>query len=109
MGKEQRKSPRNKTYAKVLLEGSSTLGYLRDMSQDGCQVALIKPVPVQKGDSLKVSVLPAEEIGIPRFSVTIEIMWTRNDPVYFLIGALITSVTDKENEERLEELFEYYA
>jgi len=109
MGKEQRKSPRNKTYAKVLLEGSSTPGYLRDLSPDGCQLALIRPLSVQKGDSLTVSVLPAEEMGIPRFSVTVEIMWTRSDPVYFFVGAIIAPVTDKESEERLEELFKYYA
>lgn len=109
MEKEQRKSPRNKTYAKVLLEGSGTPGYLRDLSRDGCQLALIKPLSVQKGDSLTVLVLPAEEIGIPRFSVTVEIMWTRNNPVYFLVGAVIAPVTDTESEERLEELFKYYA
>jgi hypothetical protein len=109
MGKEQRKSPRNKTYAKVIFEASSTPGYLRDLSRDGCQLALIRPLSVQKGDSLTVSVLPAEEMGIPRFSVTIEIVRTRSDPVYFLVGAIIAPVTDKESEERLEELFKYYA
>ncbi len=109
MGKEQRKSPRNKTYAKVLLEASSTPGYLRDLSRDGCQLALTRNLPVQKGDSLKVSVLPAEEMGISRFSVTVEIMWTRSDPVYFLVGAIIAPLTDEESEERLEELFKYYA
>ena len=109
MGKEQRKSQRNKTYAKVLLEASGTPGYLRDLSTDGCQLALVRAASVQTGDSLAVSVLPAEEIGIPRFSVILEIMWTRNDPVYFLVGAVIASVTDTESEERLEKLFEYYA
>jgi len=109
MGKEQRKSPRNKTYAKVILEASSTPGYLRDLSRDGCQLALIRPLSVQKGDTLTVSVLPAEEIGIPRFSMNVKIMWTRNDPVYFLIGTVFAPVTDEESEKRLEELFEYYA
>ncbi len=109
MGKEQRKNPRNKTYAKVLIEDSSTPGYLRDLSRDGCQLALTRPLPVQKGDSLTLSVLPAEEMGIPRFSLTVEIVWTRNDPVYFLVGAVVDSVNDAESEERLGELFKYYA
>jgi len=109
MGKEQRKSPRNKIYAKVFLEDSSTPGYLRDLSRDGCQLALTRPLPVQKGDSLTLSVLPAEEMGIPRFSLTVEIVWTRNDPVYFLVGAVVDSVNDAESEERLGELFKYYA
>jgi hypothetical protein len=109
MGKEQRKSPRNKTYAKVLHKGSSTLGYLRDLSRDGCQLALIRPLSVQKGDSLTISVLTVDEMGTPRFSLTVEILWTRSDPVYFLVGAAIASVTDTESEERIEELFKYYA
>jgi hypothetical protein len=109
MGKEQRKSPRNKIYAKVLLEDSSTPGYLRDLSRTGCQLAMIRPLSVQKGDSLTLSVLPAEEMGIPRFSMIVEIMWTRIDPVYFLVGAVIDSVNDTESEERLGELFKYYA
>jgi len=108
MGKEQRRSPRNKTYAKVLLEGSSTPGYIRDLSREGCQLALISSLPVQKGDCLKVSVLPTEDLGISGFSVTVEIMWTRSDPVYFLMGAAIAPVTDRESEERLEELLKYY-
>jgi hypothetical protein len=109
MGKEQRKSTRNKTYAKVFLEDSSTPGYLRDLSRDGCQLAMIRPLSVQKGDSLTLSVLPAEEMGIPRFSIIVEIIWTRIDPVYFLVGAVIDSVNDTESEERLGELFKYYA
>lgn len=109
MGKEQRKNPRNKIYAKVFLEDSSTPGYLRDLSRDGCQLALTRPLSMQKGDSLSLSVLPAEEMAIPRFSLTVEIVWTRNDPVYFLVGAVIDSVNDAESEERLGELFKYYA
>jgi len=64
---------------------------------------------MQKGDSLTLSVLPAEEMGILRFSLTVEIVWTRTDPVYFLVGAVIDSVNDAESEERLGELFKYYA
>lgn len=109
MGTEQRKSSRNKTYAKVLLQDSSTPGYLRDLSRDGCQLALVRPLSVQKGDSLTFSVLPAEEMGIPRFLLTVEIVWARNDPVYFLLGGVIESLNDTESEERLRKLFKYYA
>jgi hypothetical protein len=108
MGNEQRRSPRTKTYAKVIFDESGTPGYLRDLSREGCQLALIRTLSVQKGDSLTVSVLPVEELGIPRFSLTVEIMWTRTDPVYFLVGAIIAPVTDTESEKRLEELFTYY-
>ena len=106
MGEDQRKNPRNKTYAKVLLEGSGTLGYLRDLSKEGCQLAFIGNPSVEKGRVVKIDVLPAEEMKIPRFSLEVQIMWTRNDPVYYLAGGLITAT---KNEERLLQLFKYYA
>jgi hypothetical protein len=109
MGQEQRKSPRNKTYAKVLLEGCGIPGYLRDLSKEGCQLALIRKPPVQKSDALNVEVLPSEEMRIPRFSMTVQIIWTRIDPVYFLVGGLITAVKGKAGKVRLDQLFRYYA
>jgi hypothetical protein len=106
MGEDQRRNPRNKTYAKVLLEQSGTLGYLRDLSREGCQIAFIGDPSVENGTVVSVDVLPAEEMNIPRFSMEVQIMWTRNDPVYYLAGRLITST---QNKGTLEQLFEYYA
>jgi hypothetical protein len=106
MGEDQRKDPRNKAYAKVLLEGSGTLGYLRDLSREGCQLAFIGNPSVDKGAVVSLEVLPAEEMEIPPFSMDVRIMWTRNDPVYYLAGGLINSTQD---EERLKRLFQYYA
>ncbi|UCF99426.1 MAG: PilZ domain-containing protein [Spirochaetaceae bacterium] len=106
MGPENRKSPRNKTYAKVILEGSGVLGYLRDLSKEGCQLAFVGNPRLNDGDLITIEVLPAEEMEIPRFSMTVRIMWTRNDPVYYIAGGLIASVKDGQ---RLERLFEYYA
>ena len=105
MAEDQRKNPRNKTYAKVLLSDSGTLGYLRDLSREGCQFAFIGNPRVEKHTVLSVEVLPAEEMGIPRFSMEVQIMWTREDPVYHLAGGLITSTGDRQ---RLEQLFQYY-
>ena len=105
MGEDQRRNPRNKAYAKVLLEGSGTLGYLRDLSREGCQLAFIGNPSVDKGGDVTIDVLPAEEMKIPRFSLEVQIMWTRKDPVYYLAGGLITST---QNEERLAQLFKYY-
>jgi hypothetical protein len=105
MGEDQRRNPRNKAYAKVLLEGSGTLGYLRDLSREGCQLAFIGNPSVDKGGVVTIDVLPAEEMKIPRFSLEVQIMWTRKDPVYYLAGGLITST---QNEERLSQLFKYY-
>jgi hypothetical protein len=106
MDEDHRKNPRNKTYAKVLLQDSGTLGYLRDLSKEGCQLAFIGNPPVEKGRIVAIEVLPAEEMEIPRFSMEVQIMWTLKDPVYHRAGGLISSTQDKE---RLEELFKYYA
>jgi len=106
MGEDHRKNPRNKTYAKVLLADSGALGYLRDLSREGCQLAFIGNPLVEKGTVVNVEVLPVEEMDIPRFSMEVQIMWTRNDPVYHLAGGLITST---QNKGRFEELFKYYA
>jgi hypothetical protein len=104
--KNQRKTRRNKTYAKVLLEISGTLGYLRDLSKEGCQLAFIGDPVLSQGTVVGISVLPAEEMGIPRFSMEVQIMWTRTDPVYYLAGGLITSTQD---DEKLAELLAYYS
>jgi hypothetical protein len=105
MAEDQRQNPRNKTYAKVLLEDSGILGYLRDLSKEGCQLAFIGNPRVEKHTVVGVEVLPDEEMGIPRFSMEVQIMWTREDPVYHLAGGLITSTQDKQ---RFEQLFQYY-
>ena len=105
MAEDQRRNPRSKTYAKVLLVDSGTLGYLRDLSREGCQLAFIGDPRVDKDKVLNVEVLPAEEMGIPRFAMEVQVMWTREDPVYHLAGGLITSTQDRQ---RLEQLFEYY-
>ena len=106
MGEDQRRNPRSKTYAKVLLTDSGALGYLRDLSREGCQLALIGDPSVETGTVVSVDVLPGEEMEITRFSIEVQIMWTRKDPVYLLTGGLITSTQDKGI---LEQLFEYYS
>jgi hypothetical protein len=105
MGEDKRKYPRSKTYAKVFLAQSGTLGYLRDLSKEGCQFAFIGNPQVARDAVITVEVLPAEEMGIPRFSMEVRIMWTRDDPVYHLAGGLITFTPEKR---RLEQLFQYY-
>ena len=105
MAEEKRKNPRNKAYAKVLLAQNGTLGYLRDLSKEGCQLAFIGNPKAARDSIVSLEVLPSEEMGIPRFSMEVQIMWTREDPVYHLAGGLITSTQDKQG---LEQLFQYY-
>ena len=106
MDEDQRKNPRSKTYAKVLLTQSGTLGYLRDLSMEGCQLAFIGNPQVRQDEVVSVEVLPPEEMAIPGFSIEVQIMWIREDPVYHLAGGLITSTQDGR---KFSQLLQYYA
>jgi hypothetical protein len=105
MEEDLRKNPRSKAYAKVLLTQSGTLGYLRDLSEEGCQLAFIGNPRLEQDAVVSVEVLPVEEMGINRFTIEMRIMWTREDPVYHFTGGLITSTQD---EQQLSQLFKYY-
>lgn len=106
MEAEHRRSLRNKAYAKVILEGSGELGYLRDLSREGCQLAFIGKPLLDRGAVVGTEVIPTEEMGIARFSMSVQIMWTRNDPVYRIAGGLIHSVQEGQS---FEQLFRYYS
>jgi hypothetical protein len=108
-GAEQRASPRNKTYVKVLLGSSGVPGYIRNLSREGCQLAFTRKPGVKKGDLLDIEVLPSEEMATGRFSMTVRIGWVREDPVYFMTGGLISSVRDEKGDRPIEQLYRYYA
>ena len=106
---EQRRSQRNKTYVKVLLGSSGAPGYIRDLSREGCQLAFMRNPAVKKGDLLDIEVLPSEEMAVGRFSMTVRIVWVREDPVYLMAGGLISSVRGEKAEQRIGQLYRYYA
>lgn len=110
---DMRKSPRSKTYAKLLVEGTNTLGYLRDLSRQGCQVALLAPLAAEAKQTLTITILPEPEIGVPRFRMALEVRWSRTSPPYFLLGGECRPLPGDPGGggecRAMEELLRYYA
>lgn len=106
MANEERREKRTRTHAKVLLLAGGIPGYLRDLSPAGCQVSLLKPAPPE--DRLPLRVIPAEESGIPTFIVTLEVRWSREDPVFRQVGGVLHLPEDPQARRSLNRLYAYY-
>jgi hypothetical protein len=109
MGNEQRRSPRVSGYAKALLVGPTTPGYIRDLSKSGCQVAFMQPVAASKGDLLRLRVIAEQSLSIPAFELSLRVRWLKPDPLWFALGGEIEEVSCEEEKGVFERLVEYYA
>jgi hypothetical protein len=101
-------SPRSQAYAKVKIEAANVLGYLRDLSREGCQVALLDTIELDADASLTVRIIAPPEIGLKTFSVAFQVMWSRSSPPYFLMGGTYLPLGGKAEQAALEELLRYY-
>jgi hypothetical protein len=108
VGSDQRKNPRVSGYAKALLVGPTTPGYIRDLSRSGCQVAFMQAVPASLGDLLTIRVIAEQGLSIPPFDLSLRVRWLKPDPLWFAIGGEIEAVSCKEDENVFERLVEYY-
>lgn len=108
MPTDKRRLRRERTLAKIIVGEDAVPGYLRDLSKEGCQLALLKQIPVNHDDLIRVKVLPGDEIGVAPFSVSVTVAWFRSDPVYFLVGGIITPLAGEHDTRRLSELYTYY-
>lgn len=115
MSHEQRGNRRSRGYAKVTVRvrGTSTPGYLRDISPTGCLLGLLQPLPVERGDLLAVKIHSDPEVGVPPFEVSVRVAWTRADAVYFSVGGTVeppAGAPGRENQTRhLDSLYAYYS
>jgi len=108
MSAEQRNVARLKTHAKILIKGWEIPGYLRDLSREGCQLSLIRPLELKREDALVVAVLPDEEAGIAPFSFFVQVLWTRADPVFFNLGGPLSPFPGQQHERGLRRLYDFY-
>jgi hypothetical protein len=108
MNEEQRNRVRLKTHAKVLIKGWEVPGYLRDLSQEGCQISLTRPLELKREEALAVAVLPDPEAGIASFNFFVQVLWTRADPVFFNLGGPISPFPGELHEQGLRRLFDFY-
>ncbi len=108
MTEEQRNDVRLKTHAKILIKGWEVPGYLRDLSQEGCQISLTRPLELKREEALAVSVLPDPEAGIEAFNFFMQVLWMRADPVFFNLGGPLSPFPGEQNERGLRRLYGFY-
>ncbi len=108
MSEEQRGNVRLKTHAKILIKGWEVPGYIRDLSQEGCQISLTRPIDLRREQALAVAVLADPETGVTPFNFFVQVLWTRADPVFFNLGGPISPFPGKEHELGLRRLYEFY-
>lgn len=103
-----RSERRARLHAKVVLLEGKIPGYLRDLSGQGCRITLLRPAPLRRNDRVTLRVLPGEESAIPSFSISLEVLWTRADPVYFFLGGRVRPLAGASDLAPLEKLRAYY-
>jgi hypothetical protein len=108
MSEEQRNRVRLKTHAKILIKGWEVPGYLRDLSREGCQISLTRPLELKREQALAVSVLPDPEAGIEAFSFFVQVLWMRADPVFFNLGGPLSPFPGEQHERGLRRLYGFY-
>ena len=108
MGSEQRRQRRVSGYAKALVVGSLTPGYVRDLSRSGCQVSFMAPVTVQVGDALPLRVIAEHDPSLAPFEMTLRVRWIRPDPLWQSMGGQIEWPEGSGAAAAFEKLVEYY-
>jgi hypothetical protein len=108
MSEEQRNKVRLKTHVKILIKGWEVPGYIRDLSREGCQLSLTRPLDLKREQALAVSVLADPETGVVPFDFFLQVLWTRTDPVFFNLGGPIAPFPGPQHERGLRRLYEFY-
>jgi hypothetical protein len=109
MGTEHRQQPRVSSYAKALLIGPNTPGYIRDLSRTGCQVAFLQTVAAAPGDLIHVRVIAEHDQTIPQFEISLRVRRTKPDALWCVLGGEIEAVSSREDEKVFDKLVDYYA
>ena len=95
---EHRRGERYSSYAKVVLNGQNNLGYLRDLSLQGCHVDFVNPSEIRKDSVVEIIVIPNEELGIDNFKLLLTARWVQQDKLYFSIGGEHAIITETDRE-----------
>ena len=109
MEAENRHQPRVSGYAKALLVGANTPGYIRDLSRTGCQVAFVQAVSAVPGDLIKIRVIDEHDPSVPQFDINLRVRRVQPDALWCVMGGEIESVSGHEDENAFAKLVEYYA
>jgi hypothetical protein len=108
MGSEQRAQRRVSGYAKALLVGPLTPGYVRDLSRSGCQVAFMQPVKAAAGDALPLRIIAEHDPSLAPFEITLRVRWVKPDAIWQSLGGQIEWPEGSSAAGAFEKLVEYY-
>ena len=108
MDEDKRKNPRIAGYAKAIVAGAMTPGYIRDLSRTGCQVSFMQPIDVATGSLIKLEVIAEHDPTIAPFRLSLRVLWMKKDPLWHFVGGEIESLSCREDEECFERLVDYY-
>ena len=104
----KRDKPRAATYARVFLTERSVVGYLRDLSAEGCRMSFLAPgPPLEKGREIDVVIVPNEELGIPRIPTNFVPRWVSKDGSFIFAGGILSSIP-QEFRDAFERLVAYF-
>jgi hypothetical protein len=109
VGSEKRKDLRVTSYAKAVLADVQILGYIRNLSSSGCQVAFIQPVPAAVGDVITVRVIAEHDPTIAPFQVRLQVRRVIDDPPWHSLGTQIEPIGNPKEAEAFERLVSYYS
>jgi hypothetical protein len=109
MVSEHRLQPRVSGYAKALLIGPNTPGYIRDLSRTGCQVAFVQSVGAVAGDLIKIRVIAEHDQTIPQFQICLRVRRIKPDPIWCVVGGEIEAMAGHEDQAVFEKLVDYYS
>ena len=106
--KNKRDETRSLTYARVFLTEQSVVGYLRDLSADGCRISFLSPgPPLEKDREIDVVIVPNEELGIPRIPTNFVPRWVSSDGPSIFAGGILSSIPH-EFRDAFERLVDYF-
>jgi hypothetical protein len=108
MDEEKRRNPRIAGYAKAIVAGTMTPGYIRDLSRTGCQVSFLQPIELSSGSLLNMEVIAEHDPTIAPFRLSIRVRWMNKDSLWHFVGGEIETLSCREDDECFARLVEYY-
>jgi hypothetical protein len=109
MESDKRKDRRVPSYAKAVLTDRHIPGYIRDLSDSGCQVSFIQPIEAVVGDIITVRIIAEHDPAIAPFVVRLRIRRVIDDPPWHSLGTEVEKIRDPLEAAAFEKLVNYYA
>jgi hypothetical protein len=104
---ETRSFLRERSFARVMFEGSPAYGYVADISEGGLKVRIPGKIPPQVLEHEILSIL-FEDIGIERFELSATLKWKQEETMSSLYGFEIVTFAEESGQASFETLRAYY-